>query len=355
MDSLSTRFQHLLIIDPIILQTSQPSWPYLPVELIQRILEEAWTSPLTGEEVTSMHTSLPLVSKTFLAIYNRLAFRDVHVATEDYSDRFQPPLSSRTPEKEAYYEAHPLLSIPSPTTINSLCRSITFHIPGLGGYPGKDPIQLYSENHPMGQALSGTLYQLKRLPWLPSLRHITIEYTNWGYNDIFDQDRLLDLPLRVSTLELRYLFTANIGKRSIRGLSNRYFGRQRWRSGHYSLPGVRELIVSGDCLDIVVDVAHMCPTLKVLEVDELKGISVLAPLPPSVHTLVLRGGRGFILNDDSLQEMQLERALKNKLFGSSEHPRIILESASVDPTVFNYTVNLCQNHDIELIYRSLYV
>ncbi|KAI0051034.1 hypothetical protein FA95DRAFT_1461827, partial [Auriscalpium vulgare] len=256
--------------------------PILPIEIMEHILALAWHSPTTGSARITMQHTLPLVSHAFLAIYNRLSLTDVHLTSADHCYNYLHALATR-PAADA---SRARLALPYFADANARCRSITFHIPAPpSAEPGGGAVHIYRESDPMGQALSATLARIRELGYVPGLARVAVVYSDWGYNDIFDHNRLLYLPESVHSLELRFAFNASTDPRVIQGLSARYFGRPRL-SG-WAMPGVRHLRLVGACPDLAIDTAQVCPNVETIELDEVKNLNVLAPLPPTVRKLVL--------------------------------------------------------------------
>ncbi|KAA1468871.1 hypothetical protein DENSPDRAFT_834337 [Dentipellis sp. KUC8613] len=320
----------------------------LPNELLQHIIEDAWSLSLSPEDCIAILTSFPLVNKTFLVICNRLFFQDVQIPSVGYADHYLSLLRSPTHDEIQKGAVHSKLSIPSPHLVNSLCRSITFHMPGGPGYPAILPIQLYRDKHPMGQAMTTILYQINILGYTPSLERLVIQYTNWGYNDVFDHQRLLDVPQSVSSLELHFRFNTETPSRLVDSLRSRYFGRRRF--GNWALPNIRHLTVTGGCTEFLLDTIQVCPALATLEIDMVLPLPQLAPLPPSLQSLTIRPPHGFILDKQATEKLQLTKAVLLGLLHPKSRRRLILRTSGADPRVLEHTIGICRNHSIDLIH-----
>ncbi|KAF8273165.1 hypothetical protein EI94DRAFT_1564886 [Lactarius quietus] len=249
----------------------------LPMELDYRILEEAWSLPLSRIERCDLLIALPSVCRAFHAIAVRMFLRDAHVVSPTYATHFLSILQS------AAHESSTL----SPHTT---CHSITFHIynPSLPS-SSSGVFQLYGSSNPTTRAMETILGALDKHDALaPALHCVALQYTGWSFTRELEHTRLLNLPLRVRSLELRFstpsLFTQHLRQTYLR---------------HHALPmpGVRNLRIHGACPAFVVDVARACPTLEKLETDDVRGVLILQP---SLRPFVLLSA------DDAAHLKQLE-------------------------------------------------
>ena len=108
-------------------RTEETQWPWLPVELIGQIIQEAWDLPLATEDRVHLYVSLCGVNRTFLDLFIRTALRDVHLMTPQYTEHYLRLIRDRTStEKDNDY------LLPGASKLaNTLCRSLTVHVDDL--------------------------------------------------------------------------------------------------------------------------------------------------------------------------------------------------------------------------------
>ena len=235
----------------------------LPIELDYKILEEAWSLPLSRTERRDLLVALPSVCRAFRAIAGRMFLRDAHVVSPAYATHFLSSLQSTTHE----HDNSSLIPRLSPTT----CHSITFHIynPSPLSLSSSGVFQLYVSSNPTTRAMETVLRALdKRDVLAPALCRVALHYTGWSFTRELEHTRLINLPLRARSLELRFstpsLFTQHLRQTYLRRCA-------------LPMPGVRNLRIYGACPEFVVDVARACPALECLETDDVCGVLVLQP------------------------------------------------------------------------------
>lgn len=361
--------------------TSTNNTPILPPELLQYIAEITWRSFLYVDERTMLLESLPLVNKSFLAIYNYLCIREVYIPNHAFSQHYHSLLAPCSPIKTT--QPSPRLTIPSYGIAASELQQLTFHISGGPGYPDPRPIYLRYNNHHACEALSNILHRLKYSPSSAhNLKHVTIEYANWGYNDLLDNGRLEDLPDSVNTLEVKFRFDGEISDGILRSLRMRYYGRiavigslnhansanqlgNGVQGAEKKLPGVKTLSVSGACLELVMDLVHMCANLECLEVDETMDLEELAwYLPRRVRTLVLGGEEGVKLSVELLLGIRFSHALREGLMssardeaeeehGAEEERKIVLVTSCVEERALEMAMKDCELHKVRLVHSPI--
>lgn len=257
----------------------------LPAELLDHIVYEAWSLPLSRDERIDLATALPLVSHTLLAIFTRISLRDVHITTPRFAQHYLKlvrPRSSFEPDSSP-------LTAPARQAAHRLCRSLTFHI-AARALPGAAPaIRLYADGDRSAEAVSATLHVLALVPtvFAPRLRTVALVYTDWGFDDVLDQCRLLPLPPQVAALELRYTFSSA----KLRAVADRvralYNAAPRWASMRWGMGQVRRLAVSGAPAGFVSAIVEMCAGLRTLEVDKYVEEDRRWEVPSGLQTLVL--------------------------------------------------------------------
>ncbi|KAI0923844.1 hypothetical protein AcW1_006689 [Taiwanofungus camphoratus] len=327
------------------------SWPWLPVELVEHIILEAWSSALTVDERTSLFISLCEVNHTWLSIFIRIALKDVHIACPLFSEDYLRLIRERStfePDDD-YFMAG------ASATANTLCRSLTFHVDGTPTrkvLPGAEPsLTLYSSCDESANAVSSTLYMVTMLDYLPNLRQVSIEYVDWGFDDIFDQGRLQVFPDQVTHLELKFTFTSSLLVSLVDALRSHYYSR-RWCSS-WELPNVRHLIVSGAPLQFVSDIIETCPNLETVEVDGATNLAALTPVPWSLHTLTLRMPPTE-LSTAEIEKWKLSEAFEAGLLSRSSTPaQILVQSGQPEASGWEQAKKLCNGLKIQLVHCPL--
>jgi hypothetical protein len=260
----------------------------LPIELDYKILEEAWSLPLSRTERRDFLVTLPLVCRAFRAITSRMFLRDVHVVSSAYGAHFLSLLQSAAHEHE--HDGGPLTTHPSPST----CHSITFHIynPSPLSRSSAGVFQVYASSNPMTLTMETILCALNKrdaLALAPALYRVALHYSGWSFTRELEHTRLINLPARVRSLELSFstpsLFTQHLRQTYLRRCA-------------LPMPGVRTLRIYGACPAFVVDVARACPALEKLETDDVCGVLMLQP---SLQSFML------LTADEAARVKQLEQ------------------------------------------------
>ncbi|KAI1784204.1 hypothetical protein LXA43DRAFT_1077446 [Ganoderma leucocontextum] len=254
--------------------------PWIPPELISLILVDLWEAPHTAQDRLALPKNIALVNRTWLTLIARIASRDVHLSKYRKAKAFLRLLPQRSPTQEP----RDLFTMEANRVVNDTCQSITFHVDGRI----KSPIP--ADDAPM--AISMVLFEVSVHRHLPNLRHISISYTNWGWEDIFQQFRTVGFPRHVTHLSLDYSFTAATGTTpkvppfDLReALWWTYMPSSRRR---LVIPTIRHLSLSGVPTAFAAAMLRACPNVETLEITHPTELSTLAPLPPAVRTLVLR-------------------------------------------------------------------
>ncbi|KAH9935051.1 hypothetical protein B0H21DRAFT_894317 [Amylocystis lapponica] len=310
--------------------TGSAGWPWLPVELLGSVIAEAWSSPMTARERITFFSS------------------DVHIPcplfAEDYL-RLLRPRTSTEPNSDYLMED-------ASETANALCHSLTFHVdaeplrrPAAGTPPS---ITLYSCRDASACAVSSTLYMLATLHHVPHLRRLAVEYVNWGFDDIFDQGRLLVVPPQVSHLALRFSFPGNEHSPLAASLRTTY--ARRWYSGWVMLH-VRHLEVSGAPIEFVSDMIETCPALETLDIDDPAHLAALVRLPSSAHTLTLRISDRELRQED-IEKWCLDDALEKGLLAHSSSPQIVVHSGTPEVAAWRAAEKSCAKFSVRLAHRS---
>ena len=78
-DSLRAHFQIAVTFTPYSIKMSTPTWPWLPVEIIRRIIFEAWSMPLSAYDRTTFIAASIVTSKAWRAAFVEIATKDVRL------------------------------------------------------------------------------------------------------------------------------------------------------------------------------------------------------------------------------------------------------------------------------------
>ncbi|KAI0331440.1 hypothetical protein GY45DRAFT_1300876 [Cubamyces sp. BRFM 1775] len=320
---------------------------HLPPELVEQIISELWAVPQSPQERTLLFKTLCRVSRMWLGLFLRVAMRDVHIPCPLFARDFLRLL----PERATTQGEADLFTAEATALVNRLCRSLSFHVNGgvsPTGAPVKEPaIKLYSQTDAAPTAISTVLYMVSTFEYLPNLRHVAINYTDWGYDDLFDQLRLAIFPSQVTHLSLQYAFSGRAILPLAVYLKALY---TRHRQPRFTIPTLRHLTMSGVPTEFVADMLHVCPELETVEIANPARLYVIAPLPENVHTLVLRVP-GVTLSREQMHWWMLTAAMDGKLFHAEAKGRIVVRSGTPDPVAWTETKRHCKRYGVELIYE----
>ncbi|RPD76583.1 hypothetical protein L226DRAFT_533664 [Lentinus tigrinus ALCF2SS1-7] len=317
--------------------------PWLPSELVSQILAEVWNAPQSTRSRSELFKRLCKVNKTWLTLFVRVAMRDVHLSCPLDAEAFLRVLPERTNCDLFTTEA---------SQNADRCRSITFHVDGRASdalsHDGQSELKLFSGVDPACNTISNVLYTITTLDSLPNLRHITIKYINWGYEDIFLRLQC-PFPPQVTHLSIDYGFSHGAVNPLISYLKHTY-SRQP-PSPRTILPNVRHLSMSGVPSEVVADMLEVCPSVETLEIVNPSKLSVLAPLPPSVRTIVMRYP-WWPTGMEETSWWMLGEAMRKGLFHPSlpDRPQIILRSGTPNPWSFIPNWRLCKHYGVDLVY-----
>jgi hypothetical protein len=314
---------------------STTTWPWLPIELIDAIISEAWSSPLSAHDRSTLIASSSLVNRSWASAFHKISLEDVHIPNTLYAQQYLRIIRNDSP----------IYTDRSQTLSDLLCSSLSFTLDTHGSAAGQHPMFIvpFGEQDRLGTMLSNTLYTIDTLSYLPNLRRVSIEYANWGYSDLFDNFRLSSFPAQVTKLEIK--FTATSGITGVPMQYHRHTGRVPW-----SLPFITHLTIGGACEEFIVDMVATCPNLETLEVGNTTRLAVLGSLPCNIHTVILSrpcntARRGYI--------KALVGALMGGLLSTSPpgEPRIILEWGEIGKSTWMWLEEISQNCGVQLVHK----
>lgn len=227
------------------------SYPWLPVELIEKIISEVWSSALSSDERITLMTSSPLVNKTWWDLFLHISFKDVYIPCPSYYDQYLHILR----EEPSVFDEH-TKSLP-----DMLCRSINLMVEQCPAHPA---LILNCNEPPMGKVLSDLVYFLHSIPYLPNLRTISVEYLNTGFDDLFDKLRFISFPEQVTDLELNFTFSPRTPCWLVGALRT---NQVRQDCIQWALPSIRRLSIKGGSEALIADMVSVCPEMETLEFD----------------------------------------------------------------------------------------
>ncbi|KIM44928.1 hypothetical protein M413DRAFT_366543 [Hebeloma cylindrosporum] len=222
----------------------QRLFPEIPYDIQREVIHTSWHSPSlsTQDRITFMISSTT-ISKSWMNIFNRVAYRDIYIPCPSYLKYYLHMLRLDT---SAHNDTPRHLS-------NDLCRSLTF---------------AFDSPNMTRFCLSELLHSIKIFGTLPHLRTLTIRYSSFSLDDIFDCYQYIDFPDQIENLEVSVTSKTRVG--GIQPL--RVIVDPPWH-----LPHVRRLSIKGGDENLVANYLDACPQLQVLETDlkfQIKGLQV---------------------------------------------------------------------------------
>ncbi|KAM5546306.1 hypothetical protein V8D89_000432 [Ganoderma adspersum] len=310
-----------LAVSPV---ESEPRSPWIPPELISLILIRFWEAPLSSDERSASLQNIVLVNRTWLSLIAPIACRDVHLFNHGNANNFITSLQNFDYHKD-------LFTTEANRIVHETCRSITVHAngnPQRADLFNATPAFWDPKSFGINQAIHCAMDGVHERKSLPNLRHVSLRYTDWVYDDIILQAEYAPFPRQVTHLSVNYYcFSASI----------------------------RRLTLSGMPVGLMVIMLQLvCPKVETLELAHPAQLSALAPLPPTMRTLVLCYP-GIAVCKETMASWGLDAALDVGLFpkGSDSEPRrIIVRSGTPDPATFAELKRTCQHEfGVELAYE----
>ncbi|KAJ7483455.1 hypothetical protein FB451DRAFT_1439534, partial [Mycena latifolia] len=213
----------------------------LLVELVERIIITTWHMPLSSNErITFMESSM-LVNSTWADIFDSISSRDVYIPSSTFCEHFIQRL--RAPKSVT-----PTIRSRS---VNLACQSLTIQIVNVAVHPDKHIL-------PMGAVLDKFLESLNGRFLTPNLRHLSIEYVNGGFDNIFHRESLHAFPRQITHLELCYSFRPETPGWFVEALREK---EESQRNSGWIFQSVTHLSVKGAGQNTVSDLLRSCPNL----------------------------------------------------------------------------------------------
>lgn len=259
------------------LELNTQSYPWLPIEIVERILRTAWLSHMSAKTRTTFMTSSVLVNKTWSAVYAKVYTQNIHITGSASAHQFLKELFNTNPNR----------ADDSPSNMNIHCRSLSFTLDNRTVTKPTDALYIpkFGDNEKLGMALSKTLYFLHDSNYLRNLRRINIEYANWGMDDVFDHWRFVPFPGHVTELGLVYSCQGKTTAEMIESARRRY---RRHKCEPWSLEYIRHLSVTGTSEGFLEDILKKTPILETLEIDGEISLLHIGKFPDTLKKLTLR-------------------------------------------------------------------
>ena len=292
---------------PLIYTMTDKEWPWLPPELVERIIGEAWILPLSPKERTTLVNSSYLVNHIWQSLFAKIASKDVHIASLSHVERLFKILS-----RENWVHSNPHYKH---SNLDLVCTSLTFTV-DAAVYPVRSPRPMTSK---MDLAICDTLHTVTSFNYLPNLRRLSILHAHWNESEAFDQFRFTTFPPQVTELELAFSGPGGVVPVSVMLPSSKHL---QWGS----FASVSKVIVSGASEDFVRTIVEVCPNVKTLQIDGTPKLPTVVPLPASVQKLIIKNP------DTSEERIQglINAMLKGLIVKSHVTPEVILEWGEPD-------------------------
>ncbi|KAI1784195.1 hypothetical protein LXA43DRAFT_1066986 [Ganoderma leucocontextum] len=365
--------------------SAESSSPWLPPELVSRILTKLWEAPQTPQERSALLKNITLVNRAWLTLVALITSRDVHISSKRNAHNFLRLLSKTSPIPKA----DDLFTTERTRFANDACRSITFHV--VDGTFSEWPSPLTKEivaalimpdpwpspADDADDAISLVLDKISAPDWhLPNLQHISLRYTDRAFADVFRHLELGPFPPQVTRLSIDYSFSIWHLKFIFSQLWMESSDRDDTR-GYVPLPGAGETprrvvsmipnlrylaLTSGATTAFVTAILPLCPNVETLEITQPSAVRLEAigpQVPSALRTLVLR--HPGALSWEQLCRWELCLALDSGLFkfparhggtSTTTKPRIVVRSGTLDdPVVFMEVRRRCECFDVELVHE----
>ncbi|KIK09004.1 hypothetical protein K443DRAFT_499611 [Laccaria amethystina LaAM-08-1] len=172
-------------------------WPSLPIDLLEQILREAWTSLQSLGDKVSLMTSAVLVSKLWLTTFCRVSFRDMVIPCSNFLLQYRRIVQRKSP----IYR-----KLLGDICFTQLCRSIA--IQKKFSYPRKHfrCNELTDVDFLYGRSMLESMHLLNSIPSLPLLQVISVIYSNHGCTNLDNGNTFHVYSFSVVNLDIIYIF-----------------------------------------------------------------------------------------------------------------------------------------------------
>ncbi|PIL28782.1 hypothetical protein GSI_08826 [Ganoderma sinense ZZ0214-1] len=323
-----------------------PHSPCIPPELVSLILIKLWEAPLSSHERSSSLRNISLVNRTWHTLIAPIASSDVHVFSYDNAHALSENIYVHCHYRDSFIGDARWLA-------REMCHCLTFHANGnpLGADLSK-ATPAFWESFGFNQAIATFMYAVAWYDRLPNLRHVSIRYTDWVYNDIVLHAEYGCFPRHVTHLSVHHSFSAPACAPSFDTPIIQKWVRGRGRHPPTNFGCIRHLLLSGMPMAFMATLVLMCPKMETLEIAHPSQLAVLTLLPATLRTLVLCHP-GVSVCRETMASWALDTALDAGLFPkeSDSQRRIVLRSGTPDPAAFTELRRTCQSFNAELVYE----
>lgn len=310
---------------------SDTDWPWLPTELVERIIREAWTLPLSPKERTTLMDSSYLVNHTWQSLFVKINSADVHIACPAHAQRL-----FRILRRDDWVYSNPDYNYPD---LDLICTSLTFTL-DAAVYPIRSPRPGTSK---MDVTICSTIDMLDTIKYLPNLYRLCIHHANWNEAEAFDQFRFTTFLPQITELEFTFSGPGGVTPVDAKILPSKYL---QWSS----LASITKVIISGASEGFIRTIVNVCPNVKTLQIDGTPKMPSLAPFPARIHKLIIKNPGIREGRIEGLVGAMLTKGLIEK---SSVTPEVILEWGEVDSAAWTWFETMAKDSGVSISHQII--
>ncbi|KAK7047659.1 hypothetical protein VNI00_006427 [Paramarasmius palmivorus] len=241
----------------------------IPLEITEKIISSLWLSTLSPSHRVTFIKSSHLVSKTWNAVFSRVAARDVHILSDSHGLWFLD-----------IFGGNSCLCYP----LDHLCRSITFEHEYKYLLPGPE-----KNEQLLGRVINEILRVIFVSPdRLPHLRRIALLVKNFLTETIFEHHPFLHMPYQVRELDINFSYGEETNPLTIQAIKSRR--SDKYNIPHGSLSFVKRLRVKGTSSGIAEELLGACGGKERLLVFEQDAWKEQRPFCPVILLPVYEDG-----------------------------------------------------------------
>ncbi|PPQ90761.1 hypothetical protein CVT25_010150 [Psilocybe cyanescens] len=228
------------------------TYPYLPTELLEQILTEAWLSLMSPSERRDFVKAISRAFKIWSATLARICSRDVYTSLPP-SSRNRHSIEEELPLRWGTLPDYPPFQ---------LCRSFTQQIL-LPSYadPSLDSFTRFGRLRK--RAMKDLLSTFRGISYAPNISELSVEYFSPASNENRSSSQIIALHLAIVRLEVEYTFSSDTPLWLIDelGLTGR---RKQGKSIHapWEVPDLDHISTSDTGPSSFGDVLRLCPHLE---------------------------------------------------------------------------------------------
>lgn len=310
------------------------SYPWLPIELLKRIILETWRINLTNKERLTLLAASFLVNKTWMHAFADIFSEDVHIPSPAFARYFIQVIHGQS----RVYKRHML---PSP---NVHCKTITYTLQSEARPKiMRDIWKHEARKEDMGLSVAMLLYDMRSGHYMPQFHHLIINYVDWYTEDIFSNLRFTAWADQITHIEVNFLNTEGM---TMKGATEDY---EREPNPRWYLDDVREMTVMGGSVNFVAEMVATCEKLERLTIDGGLRMTAKEPLPESVQTITFREHPG------ARRQGSIEDRVSSALKGlpSKAHkgkPKVVVECDGIEESAWSALDTLAQANNLTLLH-----